>query len=382
MWFHAGVELRFAGSPRPTLGVEWELALVDRHARDLADQAEKVFELLESQHGIMPGTRVHKEFLRNTVEIVTGICDTTAQAMTEISDTLAVLHTVGDQLGLDFFSAGTHPFAQWTDHMLTDKPQYREIINRSQYWGRQMLIWGVHVHVGVSDPARVFPILNALLMKYPHLLALSGSSPMWDGQDTGYASTRALLFQQLPTAGLPFQFETWQQFEQFTADQVTTGIIESVGGLHWDIRPNPALGTIEIRVCDGTPTLRELAALVALMHCLVVDLDERLTAGEQLPSMPPWLVQENKWRAARYGLDAEIITDDACTERLVTGEISRMLEQLAPVAKRLECSTELASVADIPRIGASYQRQRAAARAGGMTAVVDQLVGELRAGTV
>lgn len=382
MWFYQGVEISFSGSPRPTLGVEWELAIVNRGDRDLVNAAEAVLDELAERHGIDPTqaeSPIHKEFLRNTVEIVTGVHNTVGEAMDDVARSLRAVLAAGDRLGVDFFCAGTHPFAHWTDEMLTDKPNYVEIINRNQYWGRQLLIWGVHVHVGVSRADKVFPILNALLMKYPHLLALSGSSPIWDGKDTGYASTRALLFQQLPTAGLPFQFETWQEFEQFTGDQMKTGIIESLGGLHWDIRPSPGFGTIEVRVCDGIPTMRELAALTALIHCIVVDLDRRLEAGEELPSMPPWLVQENKWRAARYGLDAEVILDRDCNEQVVTDDLAVMLEKLEPVAKSLDCARELASVADIPRYGASYQRQRSIVEGGGsLASIVDSLVGELR----
>ncbi|MBB3037555.1 glutamate--cysteine ligase [Hoyosella altamirensis] len=378
------MEIPFSGSPRPTLGVEWELAIVNRDDRDLVNAAEAVLEDLAERHGIdstQATSPVHKEFLRNTVELVTGICNTVDEAMADISRSLKAVLAAGDRLGVDFFCAGSHPFAHWTDDMLTDKPNYVEIINRNQYWGRQLLIWGVHVHVGVSHADKVFPILNALLMKYPHLLALSGSSPIWDSKDTGYASTRALLFQQLPTAGLPFQFETWREFERFAGDQMKTGIIESLGGLHWDIRPAPSLGTIEVRVCDGIPTLRELAALTSLIHCLVVDLDRRLEAGEDLPSMPPWLVQENKWRAARYGLEAEVILDRECREQLVTDDLAVMLERLEPIARHLECADELADVADIPRIGASYQRQRRIASQGGSWAsIVDSLVSELRDG--
>jgi carboxylate-amine ligase len=141
-------------------------------------------------------------------------------------------------------------------------------------------------------------------------------------------------------------------------------------------------GTLENRVCDGVSNFTELSALVALMHCLVVDLDTRLAAGETLPTMPPWHVQENKWRAARYGLDAIVITDAASSERLVTDDLADLLERLAPVADRLGCAKELASVADIPRRGASYQRQRAVAQAAGgdLVAVVDSVVRELRNG--
>jgi carboxylate-amine ligase len=151
--------------------------------------------------------------------------------------------------------------------------------------------------------------------------------------------------------------------------------------VRWDIRPAPHLGTIENRVCDGMSDITELAALTALIHCLVVDLDTRLAAGETLPTMPPWHVQENKWRAARYGLDAIVILDEKSNERLVTDDLDVLLERLTPVARRLDCEDELRSVADIPRKGASYQRQRKVATASGgdLVAVVDSVVAELRA---
>ena len=135
-----------------------------------------------------------------------------------------------------------------------------------------MLIWGVHVHVGVRHRAHVMPVVSALLSYYPHLQALSASSPMWSGTDTGYASNRAMMFQQLPTAGLPFQFATWREYEEFVADNLRTGVIECVKDIRWDVRPSPRLGTVEVRICDGVSNLRELAALTALTHCLVVDL--------------------------------------------------------------------------------------------------------------
>lgn len=365
--------LGFAGSPRPTLGVEWEFALVDAQTRDLSNEAAAVIaEIGETPH-------VHKELLRNTIELVTGICDTVPEAMADLRATLNSTREVVHDRGMELFCAGTHPFAQWSAQKLTDAPRYAELIKRTQWWGRQMLIWGVHVHVGVSSAHKVMPIISSLLNQYPHLLALSASSPFWAGEDTGYASNRAMMFQQLPTAGLPFQFETWRQFERFVHDQKTTGIIDHVNEIRWDIRPSPHLGTIEVRVFDGVSNLKELAALVALTHCLIVDLDRRLEAGEELPVMPPWHVQENKWRAARYGLDAIVILDADSNERLVTEDLDDLLTRLAPVADSLDCADELAAVAEIPRTGASYQRQRrvAAERDGDLRAVVDSLVTEL-----
>ena len=369
----ARARIDFAGSPRPTLGVEWEFALIDPVTRDLANRAAAVIdEVGETPH-------VHKELLRNTVEIVTGICNTVPEAINDLDGTLATVQRIVRSRGMELFCAGTHPFAEWEMQELTEGPRYAELIKRTQWWGRQMLIWGVHVHVGISSAHKVMPIITSLLNQYPHLLALSASSPYWDGEDTGYASNRAMMFQQLPTAGLPFHFQKWSHFERFVGDQKKTGIIDHMNEIRWDIRPSPHLGTIEVRVFDGVSNLAELGALVALTHCLIVDLDRRLDAGEQLPTMPPWHVQENKWRAARYGLDAEIILDADSNERLVTDDLDDLLTRLDPVAASLGCADELARVEAIYRQGGSYQRQRRVAEEhdGDLRAVVDGLIGEL-----
>jgi carboxylate-amine ligase len=374
------VDIEFNGSPRPTLGVEWEFALVDKHTRDLVNAAADLFDEVRSRSGIEGDhPRLHKELLRNTVEVVTGICDDVKEAMADICETLALVRQAADSLNVDLFGAGTHPFGRWSRQLLTPGHRYEELIARTQWWGRKMLIWGVHVHVGVQSRDHVLPIVSSLLNHFPHLQALSASSPIWAGTDTGYASNRALMFQQLPTAGLPFQFERWEEFEGFVADQKKTGVVEHMDEIRWDVRPSPHLGTVEVRICDGVSNVRELQGLVALTHCLVVDLEERIAAGETLPTMPPWHVQENKWRAARYGLDAVVILDAASNERLVTDDLDDLLKRLAPLADRLNCAEELASVADIPRVGASYQRQRAVAAEtnGDLVAVVDSVVREL-----
>ncbi|WP_101523620.1 glutamate--cysteine ligase [Nocardioides houyundeii] len=373
------VRIDFHSSPEPTLGVEWELALVDRTSRDLVSSAAELFAAARPR--LAAPERLHKELLRNTVEVVTGICHSVEEAMSQVRETVTGVVAAADEIDIDLFGAGAHPFASWSAQHITEGHRYEELINRTQWWGRQMLIWGVHVHVGLPEQSRVMPVLNGLLTSYPHLLALSASSPVWAGQDTGYASNRALMFQQLPTAGLPFQFERWEEFESFVSDQQVTGVIDGLSEVRWDIRPSPQLGTLENRVCDGVSNIDELAALTALMHCLVVDLDARVAAGETLPTMPPWHVQENKWRAARYGLEAIIILDDKSRERPVTDDLADLLERLEPVAKRLGCQAELRSVADIVSRGASYQRQRAVARESGgdLVAVVDAVVEELRA---
>ncbi|WP_205471559.1 glutamate--cysteine ligase [Nocardioides sp. SYSU D00038] len=374
------MRIDFHASPEPTLGVEWELALVDRRTRDLRNDASHLFARAKSRLDD-PG-RVHKELLKNTVEIVTGVCPTVGVAMDDLRRTLEHVVLAGDDLGIDLFGAGTHPFASWSAQQLTEGHRYEELINRTQWWGRQMLIWGVHVHVGMPDRDRVLPVLAGLLTYYPHLQALSASSPIWAGVDTGYASNRALMFQQLPTAGLPFTFATWAEFESFADDQLTTGVIEALSEIRWDLRPSPTHGTLENRICDGVSSFDDLAPLVALMHCLAVDLDARVAAGETLPVLPPWHVQENKWRAARYGVEAIVIQDADNNERLMTDDLADLLVRLEPVAERLGCPDELAGVTGILERGASYQRQRRVAEQthGDLVAVVDSVVQELRDG--
>jgi carboxylate-amine ligase len=374
------VPVEFRPSPRPTVGVEWEFALVDRTTRDLSNSASELFDAVHQREGsVVDESKLHKELLRNTVEVVTGVCETVPEAVADLAGTMQVVRRTARSMGVDLYAAGTHPFAQWSVQLLTPGHRYEELINRTQWWGRQMLIWGLHVHVGLGERAHVLPIVTSLLNHFPHLQALSASSPLWSGTDTGYASNRAMMFQQLPTAGLPFQFQTWAEYEAFVDDHFRTGVIEHLNDIRWDIRPSPALGTVEVRVCDGVSNLRELAALTALTQCLVVDLDRRLSAGEQVPTMPPWHVQENKWRAARYGLDAEIILDAAGSERPVTDDLHDLLERLAPLSRELGCADELPSVAEIPKLGASYQRQRRvlAETDGNLVAVVDSVVAEL-----
>ncbi len=370
----------FAASQRSSLGVEWELALVDADSGELRQVAAVVLEALRPD-GEAGHPKVKQELLLNTVEVVTGVCRTVAEARADIAASVAEIRAVTEPLRVDLMSAGTHPFSRWATQQVTDKQRYATLIDRTQWWGRQMLIYGVHVHVGVEARAKVMALVSALLTYVPHLQALSASSPFWGGEDTGYASNRALMFQQLPTAGLPFQLEDWAAYEAYVGDLMKTGVIDEINEIRWDIRPSPSLGTIEVRVCDGMPTLREVCAVTAFVQCLVDDLSQRLDDGLLLPGMPPWHAQENKWRSARYGLDSIIILDADGEERLVTDDVLDLLDRLEPVAARLGCSAELRDVETILRTGASYQRQRrvAAAHPGELRAVVASLVAEMRA---
>jgi glutamate---cysteine ligase / carboxylate-amine ligase len=376
------VTLDFSPSERSTLGVEWELALVDADTGDLRQVAQTVLDAVAPADGSQHPT-IRQELLLNTVELVTGVCRTVPEAMADLERSVALVREVTDPLRVELMCAGTHPLAHWANQRVTNKARYATLIDRTQWWGRQMLIYGVHVHVGIEDRAKVLPIMGALLTYYPHLLALSCSSPYWDGRDTSYASNRALLFQQLPTAGLPYtEITTWARLEQYVDDMLHTGVIDSFDEVRWDIRPSPAFGTLEMRIFDGVTNRTELASLVALVHCLVEWLSRRLDAGETLPAITPWFLAENKWRAARYGMDAIVILDAAGDEQLVTDALAELVEQLRPVAADLGCADELEGVLAFAVTGASYQRQRdvAAANPRGLERVVEHLVEEFRAG--
>lgn len=375
------MEIPFARSERSTVGIEWELALVDVDSGDLRQVAQTVLDdVRPADGGEHPNIR--QELLLNTVEVVSDVRRTVAEAGVDLERSIERIRQVTDPLRVELMCAGTHPFARWTQQKVTDKKRYATLIDRTQWWGRQMLIYGVHVHVGIEDREKVLPILRAMLTVFAHLQSLSASSPFWDGRDTGYASNRALMFQQLPTAGLPFQFERWSDFEAYTGDLLHTGVIDDVSEIRWDLRPSPRFGTLELRICDGASNITEVLALSALTHCLVEHFSSELDAGRELPTLPPWFVQENKWRSARYGMDAIVILDAEGHEKLVTDDVARWLTVLEPVAARLGCSKELADVRLILRRGASYQRQRAVARRnnGELDSVVSSLVAEMRAG--
>jgi carboxylate-amine ligase len=372
-----GVE--FTPSAGPTLGVEWELGLVDATTMDLVPEAPKVFDALRDDRGDLD-PRVHPEFLRNQVELVTGVCRDVGEAVADLAGALATVRAVTDPMGLEIFGAGTHPFATSADQEITESDRYALLVDRTRYWAQQMLIYGVHVHVGIDHREKVLPILNGLLPYYPHLLALSASSPYWGGVDTGYASNRSMIFHQLPTAGLPYPFERWAEYERYVSDLFTTGVITVIKEVRWDIRPSPMLGTLEVRVFDGVSSLAEIGALTALVQSLVVDLDRRIDAGEDVRRLPTWHVAENKWRGARYGLEAEVVVDAGCRERPLAEEIPDLLERLEPVSRDLGCDAELRGVADILAAGAGYRRQRevAADHGGDLRPVVRSLVADLR----
>ena len=348
-------EENFARSPEPTLGVEWEVALVDPVTWDLVPRGA---ELIDRVHVAHPDIHLEKEFLQNTVELVTGVCRTVPEAMGDLETSLSAVREAAESMDVRLWASGGHPFTDFRKNPVSAKGSYSEIINRTQYWGQQMLLWGTHVHVGISHEERVWPIITALMTKYPHLLAIYACSPGWEGLDTGYASNRTMLYQQLPTAGMPYQFENWEQWKSYMRDQAISGVINHTGSMHFDVRPASKWGTVEVRISDAASNLRELSAIVALTHCLVVQYDRMIDAGEKLPTLQPWHVAENKWRGARYGMDALVITSRETDERWIKDELADLLVELAPLSEELGCAQELQLVQEIIDSGAGYERQR------------------------
>ncbi|HEY8281337.1 MAG TPA: glutamate--cysteine ligase [Leifsonia sp.] len=375
------MQIEFSESERSTVGVEWELALVDGSTGDLVHIAQEVLRELGTPDG-REHPQITHELLLNTVELVSTVHRTVPAAIADLQELIGLVRGVIDPLGVELMCAGTHPFAQWYDQKITPNERYDRLLDRTQWWGRQMMIWGVHVHVGVDHRDKALPIVNGLLTYYPHLQALSASSPFWAGANTGYASNRALMFQQLPTAGLPWQFGTWANYEEYVQDLVTTGVVEDHTEVRWDIRPSPQWGTVEMRACDGLSTADEVGAVAALIHSLTDRMAGDLDDGREPVTLQPWFVRENKWRAARYGLDAEIIVAPDGAERLVRDALRDLITDLSPIAKRLGCLAELETVDVILTTGGSYQRQLAVAQANGgsLQAVVSSLTHELRNG--
>jgi YbdK family carboxylate-amine ligase len=372
------VKIDFNSSPRSSLGIEWELMLVDRETRALTSGAT---EILEELHPGGEHPTAKKELLQSTIEVITGVCSNVGEATADLARSLEDLVPLAEQRGLGLMCAGTHPITNWRTQQVTDNPRYAKLIDDMQWLARRMQIFGVHVHVGVRSPDKVIAMVNALSAYIPHFLALSASSPYWVGGDTGLASARSKVFEGLPTAGLPQQVEGWAGFERYMETLIKTETIASIKEVWWDIRPHPTYGTVEMRICDGLPTLAEVGMVAALTQCLVEMMDREIDKGYTLPTPKRWVVQENKWRAARYGLDARIIVSEDSTQPICEA-LAELVQDLRATAERLGCAEQLNMVQEVLDGGASYQRQRAVAAASGgdLTAVVDSLLEEFTVG--
>jgi carboxylate-amine ligase len=376
------VNIDFQASQRSSLGIEVELEIVDRASRQLTSAASEILAAMADGSGTERPRRAKHELMESTIEINTDVCTTVAEARADLEATIAELTTHTQPRGLALMCSGTHPFSHWVHQKITPDPRYERLVEQMQWPARQLLIFGVHVHVGVRSAEKAIAMSNALAAYIPHFLALSASSPFWLGQDTGLASSRSKIFEQLPTAGLPYQLSGWSEFEEFMSTLVAARAIESIREVWWDVRPHPNFGTVELRICDGLPTLSEIAAIGALSQCLVEWMDSLCDRGFHLPHPRQWVIRENKWRAARSGIEAEIIVDEDGDLVPVRRAVADLVEELGPVAERLRCTDELRSVLDILRTGPSYVRQRTTANeTGDLQGVVDALVAELETDT-
>ncbi len=370
--------IQFSGSPRPTIGVEVELELIDRNSRELVSGAHEILGEMKAKFpdGVHPKAKA--ELLQSTVEIITGICTSAREAQADLAATLEELRAYTDRDGLMLMCSGTHPFSDPATQRISPDPRYERLVDEMQWPARQMQIFGIHVHVGVRSGEKAIAMVNALSGYIPHFLALSASSPYWMGHDTGLASCRSKVFEGLPTAGPPWQLTGWAQFERLMETLIAARTISTIREIWWDIRPHPGFGTIELRICDGIPTLHEVGMVAAISQCLVHRFDNMIDRGYSLPTTRAWLVRENKWRAARHGLDASIIVDEEGTTVPLRESLAELVEDLTPVAKRLGCVEELQRAFEVMDRGPSYIRQREVVAAGGsLQDVVDSLVQEL-----
>ncbi len=297
------MRIPFHASPGASLGIEVELSVIDRETRELTNAASVLFEELGTGHpeGVHP--KAKHELFDCTVEIITGVCTTVSEARVDLEATLGEVRSVAQPRGLALISAATHPFSHWSSLRISPHPRYMELVERIQWPARRLAIHGVHFHVGVRSGEKAVAIANSLAFHLPAFLALSASSPFWHGLDTGMASSRTKIFEGLPTAGLPPQLDSYDDFEAFMETLIAANAIESVREVWWDVRPHPNFGTVELRMCDAMASLTEVAAVAALAQSLVHSLDARLDAGEPLVGARDWVIRENKWLAARYGLD-------------------------------------------------------------------------------
>ncbi|MFQ5825140.1 MAG: glutamate--cysteine ligase [bacterium] len=367
------MKITFNGSPNPTIGVEVEMQIIDPETKNLVSGAQQILAKTNSDPHIKP------ELIQSTIELNTDICSNITAVRLDLTERINDLINLCDDLGYELACAGTHPFAQWAEQDITPKDRYHRLVDRCQWPARRLMIFGLHVHVGLPSGEKAIAIFNSLTTFLPHLLALSASSPFFDNNDTGLASTRVKIFETLPTAGLPYRLLNWAEFQRFMITLVNAKAIESIQEVWWDIRPHPGFGTVELRVCDGLPTLDETIAMTAFIQALVVWLSEQYDEGMYLPIHRHWIVRENKWRAARWSIDAEIIIDEDGNLKSLAEDIENLLETLSPVAKRLGSHEEMMRVRDIIKIGPSYQRQiKIYSETGDYKKVVEALIKELR----
>jgi carboxylate-amine ligase len=343
-----------------TLGVEEELQLLNAESYELASRYEEVFGEAEAADD-----RIRPELMQSTVEVATQPVRTVREALDEARELRRRLRDEAEARDCLIAASGTHPFSRWEHQEITDKPRYAELVEALRWTAERQLIFGLHVHVGLESPQQAIAVANALRTWLPELLAASANSPFWHGRDSGLASTRSKVFDTMPRSGLPPAFASFEEFELLVDRGVRTGSFEDYTYIWWDLRPHPRLGTIEIRICDAQARLESVAPLVALIQSLVATLAGEYEQRGALDIQPVTLIAENKWRAARYGLDASLVDLSRDEERPARDALRALAELAAPAAARLGCADELALLETLLERGDGAAEQRAAAEASG-----------------
>lgn len=344
----------FAASEPLSLGAEIEIQLIDPKTLGLSPRASDLLRT-SARHG-----RLEAEFFQSTIELKTGICTTVHDAEATLMPDLRELARNAAALEIGLCTTGCHPFARYADCHVSDGERYRELIDRHQWLTRRMTVYGLHFHLGMSSAEDCIRFQNAMLPYLPHLLALSASSPFWQGQDTGLSSCRPTTYEALPTAGQPYPINDWREFEELIHVLRRCKAIHSLKDLWWDIRPSPGFGTLEIRCCDGPATLAEALGLIAFAHLLAMLLGNRIEHTCSVPPPPRWMLRENKWRAIRHGLEASIIIDAAGNTRLLRDDVALLVEEMAPLITQLGYEPYIETLLGILANGNSSTRQREA----------------------
>ena len=366
----------FNSSPKPTIGVEVELQILDNETFELASGAGDI--LSEFQDNL----HVKEELLDSIIEINTGVCKNVSEVISDLTEYIQKASIVAENKGYSLASIATHPFSKWKDQSVTQSERYLHFLDRMQWPLRRLLITGVHVHVGVESGEKAIAISNGLTRYIPMMIGLSANSPFFGGEQTGLASTRTKIFEGLPTAGLPPLLKNYSEFQKFMRTLQKAKSIDSIREVWWDVRPHPGFGTVEIRVFDSVPSIPEMANLAALTQCLVVAISEHYDEGSQPPLLDSWVLRENKWRSTRYGLDADLIIDEMGHQQSLKSFIFETLDKLMPIAKTLECESQLNALAEIAENNtAPYQRQiRAYEQNNDFTDIMKNAIVELKSG--
>lgn len=346
-------EIDFQSSGMLTLGVEIELQLIDRETMNLAPRAEELLNATQHLKKVKP------EFYLSTVEINTDKCADVHEVEKDLRGTLAEMNPIAEKLGIALSSTGAHPFAKYSDCIISSTERYQELIDRNQWLTRRMTVYGLHVHIGMKSGDDCIRFNNFFMYFLPHLLALSASSPFWQGVDTGLSSCRPTTYEALPTAGQPYHVHSWKDFENLYESLKKCGSIKTLKDLWWDMRPSPGFGTLEIRVCDGCATLYETLAIVAFIHLLAHWFADHGSWMESVSYPPRWVSRENKWRVIRYGLDAELVINTEGKIRSLRDDMREWLDKLAPYAEKLGYQSYIANLRTLMEKGTSSQRQRA-----------------------